>query len=409
MRNWGAVVTGLFFMACIPIVQAADGKISLDNLDPVRTSQVAFKSVNDTIDAKSARVVLPTLYISDAAKLRDYKSSLTGMNRIATLWSDVIPNNQLPVVLFTEDDGPWVDQKQTELTGSWLRDSELQSQRLKKYGCNIGGMYLPGVLFFCVKYDPRESTVSYGDLHVFAHEYTHFMEMNVKNWTGSASGNAIGKRNSCWIEEGFATFYGMAVGASPEDQSGSKRRKFLSDLLFNYDNNRKQPQGTLKAELERGNANTVKSLMAMLENTPWPCDETQNAYALGSLAAEALVASFGQEQMVKFYLSSASTGDWKKSFQNVFGLSVDTFYEKLTPYIASQFTESNFALPTPVATSTPKPSVTASASPSPSAEPVVSISRTPAPKKITITCVKGKTTKKVTALNPKCPAGYKKK
>ena len=30
-------------------------------------------------------------------------------------------------------------------------------------------------------------------------------------------------------------------------------------------------------------------------------------------------------------------------------------------------------------------------------------------KKTTITCVKGKTTKKVTAVNPKCPAGYKKK
>ena len=32
-----------------------------------------------------------------------------------------------------------------------------------------------------------------------------------------------------------------------------------------------------------------------------------------------------------------------------------------------------------------------------------------ATKKITITCVKGKLTKKVTAVNPKCPAGYKKK
>ncbi len=42
-----------------------------------------------------------------------------------------------------------------------------------------------------------------------------------------------------------------------------------------------------------------------------------------------------------------------------------------------------------------------SATPSPSAKPVV--------KKTTITCVKGKTSKKVTALNPKCPAGYKKK
>ena len=30
-------------------------------------------------------------------------------------------------------------------------------------------------------------------------------------------------------------------------------------------------------------------------------------------------------------------------------------------------------------------------------------------KKNTITCVKGKTTKKVTAVNPKCPTGYKKK
>jgi hypothetical protein len=30
-------------------------------------------------------------------------------------------------------------------------------------------------------------------------------------------------------------------------------------------------------------------------------------------------------------------------------------------------------------------------------------------KKTTITCVKGKLTKKVTAVNPKCPTGYKKK
>jgi hypothetical protein len=32
-----------------------------------------------------------------------------------------------------------------------------------------------------------------------------------------------------------------------------------------------------------------------------------------------------------------------------------------------------------------------------------------AKKKVTITCTKGKLTKKVTAINPKCPKGYKKK
>jgi len=57
--------------------------------------------------------------------------------------------------------------------------------------------------------------------------------------------------------------------------------------------------------------------------------------------------------------------------------------------------------PVPSASASPSPSPTPSA-PTPSGAPV-SI------KKSTITCVKGKTTKKVTAINPKCPTGYKKK
>jgi hypothetical protein len=51
------------------------------------------------------------------------------------------------------------------------------------------------------------------------------------------------------------------------------------------------------------------------------------------------------------------------------------------------------------------------------AEAVVASSPTPTPsasakpviKAVTITCIKGKTSKKVTAVTPKCPAGYKKK
>jgi hypothetical protein len=52
-----------------------------------------------------------------------------------------------------------------------------------------------------------------------------------------------------------------------------------------------------------------------------------------------------------------------------------------------------------------------------SQEPEVVVTPTPTPsastktvaKKVTITCIKGKTSKKVTAVKPKCPAGYKKK
>jgi hypothetical protein len=50
----------------------------------------------------------------------------------------------------------------------------------------------------------------------------------------------------------------------------------------------------------------------------------------------------------------------------------------------------------------PTPAPTATATPTPTKKPVP-------PKKISITCTKGKTVKKVTAIKPKCPAGYKKK
>jgi hypothetical protein len=65
--------------------------------------------------------------------------------------------------------------------------------------------------------------------------------------------------------------------------------------------------------------------------------------------------------------------------------------------------------PTPVATATPTPKPTETPVPTPTPSATVVATVKPAAKKTTITCVKGKTSKKVTAVNPKCPAGYKKK
>ena len=68
------------------------------------------------------------------------------------------------------------------------------------------------------------------------------------------------------------------------------------------------------------------------------------------------------------------------------------------------------AAPTP--TPTPTPSETATPAPTPTPVPTVTATPTPKPKvakKATITCVKGKLVKKVSAEKPLCPAGYKKK
>ena len=61
-----------------------------------------------------------------------------------------------------------------------------------------------------------------------------------------------------------------------------------------------------------------------------------------------------------------------------------------------------FQPPASVAPSAPSQVSAADAAP-------VKASAKPVTKQITISCVKGKTVKKISGINPKCPAGYKKK
>jgi hypothetical protein len=74
----------------------------------------------------------------------------------------------------------------------------------------------------------------------------------------------------------------------------------------------------------------------------------------------------------------------------------------------NQFKSLVKATPVPTPTDPPKPVVTATPSPTPwpTAKPQGEVNVTI---KRSITCQKGKLTKKVTAINPKCPRGYKKK
>jgi len=73
---------------------------------------------------------------------------------------------------------------------------------------------------------------------------------------------------------------------------------------------------------------------------------------------------------------------------------------------ANGFTYSSPTISAKLTQKAPEPVVIA---PTPTPTPTPTATATPKPKKITITCVKGKSVKKVAALSPKCPAGYKKK
>lgn len=119
-------------------------------------------------------------------------------------------------------------------------------------------------------------------------------------------------------------------------------------------------------------------------------------YSNAPISASVSIASSEGNQNVSTTVITEKDG-WFRMGAYGFHYSAPTIKVKLSQEVIA---------PTP----TPTPIVTAT----PTTTPVAAVTTTPLPKpvvgkKATITCIKGKTVKKVTAINPKCPAGYKKK
>ena len=111
----------------------------------------------------------------------------------------------------------------------------------------------------------------------------------------------------------------------------------------------------------------------------------EERFSIGTLAISLLISEVGAKKVFDFMSVVGFPRQWKDVFLESFGFSAEDFYKKFSDYHSWYFYENGFEV----------------------------IQGTnylgSAKKKTTITCITGKTTKKFTGTNPKCPAGYKKK
>jgi hypothetical protein len=121
--------------------------------------------------------------------------------------------------------------------------------------------------------------------------------------------------------------------------------------------------------------------LSILENQNYG----QENFSIGTLAISLLISEVGAKKVFDFMSVVGFPRQWKDVFLESFGFSAEDFYKKFSDYYSWYFNENGFQViqGTNYLGSTNK--------------------------KTTITCIKGKTTKKFTSANPKCPAGYKKK
>ena len=160
------------------------------------------------------------------------------------------------------------------------------------------------------------------------HEYTHLAQAGAaSNYWGAAP---------WWALEGMASFYGEAIGYQSFDKNQEKRKEFHANAASDPAIT-KLLGATLKSLLANNDKVLTVSLMGKTEK--WDGNQSQLqsqlglTYLLGSYACEVLAAVYGQEKINMFMKSFTTSDDWAKNFQNTFGISKTTFYEKLTPYL----------------------------------------------------------------------------
>lgn len=315
-----------------PIETGPAKPITLDNLDPKWTFRVAHQNALAAVQPfDSAKlgirfVIGPT---TDSARVAQEKA---GIDRIAGLWSNYFVPDPVRFIYVSPRDGDWAeDLTNTEKLNAMIPPKTSLKKLITTNECMFALGGRPNGIYTNIQCLPDR--ISMQNRQTGPHEYTHFVQFY--------SGDLPGK-SACWVVEGMATFYGNAIGFSMDDPDGVVRNQFFNGFAYSY--GAPNPTSATRAEfmstLRRGNPTEISALMRLLE--PPGCSQStgpttvQIGYLLGGMAWEALVASYGQQKVVDFMKDHITTQNWKLSFSNTYGLTVDEFYQKLAPYFASQ-------------------------------------------------------------------------
>ena len=265
-------------------------------------------------------------HISDEAKKRPIQTYLDSVALGARLWYQDFNNNEINIILFTEKDGEWVDQKQRDLMGNWLGNpsEQLQSNRLKIYGCHIGGFYFPNIVLGCVNPELHADDLFAASM-MFVHEFAHLSGFTSKQLSTTQIGDKSRFRPA-WVEEGGGTFFGN-FGAYVLDPTFAADRENFYDLM--------------QTTVNRKSREDVIAMYKTLESTNYGDKTVQDAYFLGSIGFEYLAKEYGVQKLFEANRLFFKGNTWAYAFQTTYGISLDTFYSKMADIVVTDAWKGN--------------------------------------------------------------------
>jgi hypothetical protein len=285
----------------------------------IKVAWKSFDKRNQQATSSKAKVDLRTGPNTDQSRASEYIESLK--NSVA-FWDDVYsPDKPVVAALAYSSDYSWME-SQWKLFGLNPNDMGGESS-FKQSGadCNQGSATLSkGVEPFFWGCLASRGSIDFIGVKKFAgHEYTHVVQSHLIEWkSGSYKRSAL----PLLFSEGSADFYGIA--------SASKNQ---SEFLTNWNESRRRGFfGESSERLAIKSWNSDKWLFALNENAKnnQVPESKWVQYYSGRELILGLIGLKGHESFVSFMKKTESYQDWKKSFQEVYGLSWDEYAQKMS-------------------------------------------------------------------------------
>lgn len=313
-----------------PIVAPVAPKISLDNLDPVWTSKVAYQYITSNLLSSPKTELAPEIIASPTVLPAEKELELKLLKPIMQLFASVFSPAKFQVVMFTNQDATWAKEALAMYGGQFPTDigNEIALRSSGNNRCNFAfatinlSTKVP-IYYECTDTRGLRNTYNYQNP---PHEYFHLVHQYLAPVPAPI-----------WLTEGAGSFFGEMMGYS--EFSNVLQRKLQQGFNTGHDFD-PDGQGFDPNRFERWLSNAkpaeVTKVFKTLETEPVRARRFYAEYALGSWATEALVATYGLDGYMKIWPLLGQGQDFPTAFKNAFAVTPDEFYSKLTPYLNSR-------------------------------------------------------------------------
>lgn len=302
-----------------PSASGPSTPISFSNLDPEWVSRIAWDLAQEKI-AKSSPVSVKIKYRLGPSLSPSVTDSFKAvLDRSAAVIGDRYVPKIYNATYFGAADADWVDNAiadsgadiySTPSRQSWSSfvKENISNCRMASAGVGSKGPFIN-----------RCITEPFDEIdEISAHEYFHLLQSFQDNNTMPV-----------WLTEGGATFFGLYVAPVPGEYDVSIRDAAVRDHL------RGRIEQKLSTYIALEDSEKIHKEILKLSKPGTPETNYNNAYYLGMLMSEALVAVGGWDKWVDLNILPKGSS-YKHHFEDLYGIPMEQFYKDVSVYIGSQ-------------------------------------------------------------------------